>query len=220
MKISSNNQNQNKLNFKANIEIVAAKAEFERLPLNFLKDGGQYVGYPWTIYQSAKFLKEGFTDNASVCTEGFIQNGKNGFIFHLQPENSANSNATIARKFKDAADQLKNQNGELSAFLTGGNPLYGESWKLYEFITKLLRDDFKIPFSSIWGHRKSENTDLYASALSQRYVVCANWERKPLAWQRELHKDYFEPEEIRSIKDLKKVYEDVIIDKNDIVIFR
>lgn len=183
--------------------LVTQMPEFQKLPLNLLKKSKQYVGEPWDVYSSVKYLDEGFTDLMSICTAGFIQNGKSGFLFHLQPGNINNPREIVEKTLIDAISKLRNANDNVTAFLTGGCSKYGADDELYFVIKDVLKAE-NTPFSAVWGQKEWHWTDLFASAPEQKFVVSHNRERLV----------------VKNRKDIEKIYEDVFIHKGDEFIFK
>lgn len=193
----------NKTAFKANIRIIPNNSAYENIPMK----AGHYIGMPWIIQKSVKILDEGFTDDMAICTAGYIQNGKIGILFHLNPGRKENTKKTISRAFANLIKKLKDgqdDRGNLSAFITGGKFDSDGSQRLHRLIKNILERN-KIPFSSVWGHKGSVPlTDLFVSAVGQEYIVNANL------------RGGVSP---RSIDDLKKVYNEVIIRPEDTLSF-
>lgn len=189
--------NQNTPAFKADI-FVFNRARFQALPLGEMKSTGNYLTDSWTV-ESAKFLSEGLTDGASVCTAGYVHNDENGFLFHFIPY--FNESKDVADFLQMAAQKLSEKNKQITAFLTGGNAEVQVSKELYASI----RETFcrlKIPCSSIWGNKKiagCTSSDLFVSAPKRQYIVCPN------TWGSQYT-------QINNIEDLRKLYD--VIDIN------
>lgn len=223
MKIQHNRQN--KITFKADIKVVSSLFRLkEQIPLEKLRAAGNTVNY-WGIYD-AKFLEEGYTSGATVCTEGYIQNGKAGFMFHLDPGNDSNTEDTIAETFAKIIHRLKKQNNDISAFITGGHIYNKMSCDMYDLIKNVL-EDLKVNFSSIWGYNKNGDkwtdypfTDLFASAINQKYIINTNMDTLAEV-EKMKHQPYkFNPKyTIKNINDLKNTYEEIIIASKDTLIF-
>jgi len=200
------NSNKYKINnqaFGAKIWVTQSQ-NFNKLPLQILRRTNQYVGEPWDVYTSVKSLDEGYTDVMSVCTAGFIQNGTNAFLFHLQPENrhNHNSKAVVEKTLIYAISKLRGNNDNVTAFLTGGASQDESSEGLYFVIKDVLKNE-NIPFSSVWGHKELHWTDLFASAKSQKIVVNHNRDRQI----------------VKNRQDIEKIYEDIFIHKGDEFVF-
>ena len=202
MKLNSYNQNiSNNPSFGANI-LVTEAPNFKKLPLKLLKESKQYIGAPWTVKDAVKFLDEGFTDGAIVCTSMFLKNQQNGCLLHLQPQNINNTNEAVAKTLIGAISKLREAGQEVTAFLTGGCSFYFPSEDFYGLIKDVLKQE-KVPFSAVWGAKSSPLTDLFASIPRQELIVNHNLNNKV----------------VKSRQDIEKLYTDVFVHKGDEFIF-
>lgn len=196
--------NQNKPAFKADI-MVFNRALFQTLPLGHMKATGNYLTDSYSV-ESAKFLSEGLTDGASVCTAGYIHNGENGFLFHCIPY--FNGQKEVSELLQSAFEKLSENNKKISAFLTGGNTDAQVSVDLYMMLKKAFCD-FEVPCSSIWGNKNTAgctSSDLFVSASKRQYIVCPN------TWSNSYT-------QIESLEDINKLYAIVDIHNNDRLVF-
>lgn len=199
--------NQNKPSFKADIRVFTSP-QYRRLPISQLGKAGKYVGFPWSVPKSSMLLEEGYTRELYVCTGGYIQNGKTGFIFHF---NSVLQNIKKAKEFmRSRVESLRvpDDNNQVSAFLTGGriqdaitDSFYGSSEELYCEIKDALTE-MNVPFSAIWGQKGNFSTNLFSSAQRQVHIISPNLNNATV-------------NQIRDINDLRAFYRDVIIAPQD-----
>lgn len=133
------------------------------------------IDYPWTIFQ-AKYLKNGYSEEASYCTMGVIKNEfGNGFMFHLQP--GATPNNKIFENLKRACINLKYSN-PLTGILIGGNATYKPSKELYNSLSSMFKE-LNVKYSALLGqndlslnHRVLPYSNLLFSGPQDKYIIC------------------------------------------------
>jgi hypothetical protein len=122
----------------------------------------QYTGHPWTIAERVSLKEGGWTNMASVCLIGGVNNGKQATLFHLVPDWRLNlgHEPWQALLCELAADLRQLQRGgSLRGFLWGGlkeeAPSYtsdrlSNSVPLYERM-KAFFQSWEFPFTAL-GH--------------------------------------------------------------------
>lgn len=203
--------------------IYFSNSAFTKRPLQKLHKAGHYVGEPWRIKDSI-ISTNAYTDNICCCTTAIIQSPDKPkfFLAHLCPDHfyrfgevNEYVKNTIATVFKDAASKLKTENG-LTGIIIGANKYDKPGMNQAKYIKQLF-DKLKIKYSAFIGQDESYATtkepsgfrdillhksSIHANGLTDTYTVSVEASKAP-----------------KSLKDLKKLYKIVHIDKNDSVIF-
>lgn len=193
---------QNFINFNSKI-IVSNKLYKEKV-----KDTDQRysIEYPWSTRQSF-FAKEGYTENASVCTIGLISNQEEAYFFHLAPQDGVNPFKRVEYQIIQAAKKLSTNNKKLRGFIAGAqakDKLSMEKNKKIKDLYKILNIDF----TSIVGVSNSSLTDVYYSIDNDEIVISTS----------EAFVNKY-PANISSKKQLNKFYKEVNIREGDTISF-
>lgn len=180
---------------------------YKAAPLSNLYMKGKCIDFPWTIFDS-KYLKEGFTLDASYCTIGVIKNNDgDAFMFHLRPSQDIN---TAYLHLAIAASNLKRRNKKLTGILAGGNTTYKPSVKMYENLQKIF-NSLKIDYSALLGQRNKSKKYLYAPTTNVYYNGEHDKYILSLVNRRNI--------DIKSMQSLKKYFDIVKIRKDDNIKF-
>ena len=160
-----------KISFGSTIQI--SRIAYAREVVN--KFGLPSIDAPWTI-GDAKYLKSGFSEEASHCTMGVIKNEfGDGFMFHLRP--GASKPNAIFENLKKAKNNLKYAS-DLTGFLLGGNAGYKYSKHQYQILQSMF-NELGIKYSALLGQNDIKARfnilpycNLYFNGGQDKYVVC------------------------------------------------
>jgi|GEM_PF-2070853 len=192
MQISLNNN----LSFQSKIKFVSS-TEFERLPLEKMREAKEYVGYPWLINQA--IIKErGYTDRVCSCNAGGIQNSQQLLLFHLLPD--CHELDKIEKVLNEKIPELRSQNANLRGLIIGGDNFSG-SILVFEKL-KSIFEKFKIDTSIIWG-QKVRGCRVFYSVKKDTWIV--NSPKATTSY----------PQEVETLEDLKNNFEYIKISNQD-----
>lgn len=152
---------------------VSPKA-FKKATNNLLAKNGVCLHMPRNIYDT-KYLKTGWTDNASYSTIGVIKNTDgDAFMFQANPNDNV---CNILERLDNAVDNLKRPNQKLTGLLIGGNPHYELSTLLNESLQKIFKA-LNINYSALLGQKLPgkkfpfvPSCDLYYNGAKNKYIV-------------------------------------------------
>lgn len=163
------------------------------------------VGFPWDIYQS-KYLREGYSEDASVCTMGVIKNeAGDGFMFHLRPHSSPIE--TVYENIRRAAQNLKISDKNLTGLLVGGHSqIFPDFYKSIQSLFKELN----IKYTAFLGQKCKDGSisysHMYYNGAKDEYIIF------PVGRNSEYKKQL-------KMSDLEKFYQTIVIRKGDKVKF-
>lgn len=190
-----------KISFGSTIHI--SRIAYAREVVNKL--GLPSVDAPWTI-ADAKYLKAGFSEDASHCTMGVIKNEfGDGFMFHLRP--GASKLNAIFENLQKAKNNLKYANN-LTGFLLGGTSGYKYSKEQYQTLQSMFKE-LNIKYSALLGQNDINSKfnilpycNLYFNGTQDKYVVC------PVA-------NRFNSITFSKMREIYELFDTVIIRKGD-----
>lgn len=166
------------------------------------------IDAPWTIYQS-KYLKNGYSEDASYCTMGVIKNEfGDGFMFHLRP--GASSIKKIFEHLFKAVGNLK-YSKNLTGILVGGNADYKPSAHLYTNLQSMFKE-LNIKYSALLGQKNQQQyypnlpyCNMFFDGLQDKYIIYSSRLSNTPSQISKMHKIY-------------DIFDTVIINKNDNII--
>lgn len=155
----------NNVSFTGKADIIFSKKLYDAA----VKNMKEVCPFPNYYFKDGKFVQEGFSQYANTCTEGFVHNGTEGFMFHIAPEPCEETTA----KFLKVIERLKKGAKEnLTAFLTGGIDQMKdrESFKAFDKIANVLDNDFT-DLSIIWGKKTPTFVDNMAAIVKDSKII-------------------------------------------------
>jgi hypothetical protein len=184
MLINQNTLNPKAPNFKAKIRF--SQGAYNKLDLRTMAKEGRYIGSPW-LMEDSKILKEGFSNEASICTIGFIkpQGAQEGYLFHSFPRSNPFDKVKeiiipVIRKFRETGNPLE-------GILVGANFEHKKSLEQAKNFMGLF-DEFGVQYSAFLAQRPYENpfnyrlrtdyprVDMFVSAPKDEYIISSSFE--------------------------------------------
>lgn len=203
------------LRFSSRINIVLDEQWLETVDYEKLKATYQTADIPWKIADRVSLATEAATQGASICNAGGITNGLKTTLFHLCPYSHLWNQRSLLRKARGSStdegwheikktlendiEQLKKDNPQLRAFLTGGKSGDRDSVRLRDCLAKLFKNA-DIPFSILWG----------SASPSGLPIVNIHYEATSDTWTVQV-----ENAEVESPKALQQTFSKIHIDDGD-----
>lgn len=168
------------IQFQSNIMFVSPK-QFSKLPLDKLKRRGQYVGDPWTKYQTIKNSIGGYTDGIKTCVAGgFISETrriiprKKFRMFHFNDgifnvDKFPGNDCYLEKSDITGKIDLNNSHGLIIG--SKDKDLVGESSNiLFDRVQESFSD---CTYSSFKNIHKGCECDIYYSVKEDTWKICA-----------------------------------------------